>query len=238
MSETSYQGEGPESMRAKLDGWTKQNCTSYSGLGLEALGEGVDRSVNNDRPPLGADTGSMTNPTDYRHELALRDDLLRKELEVRQAAFQRELDAREQTHVERTSAILKRLEDRDTIIDAKLDTLSDKVQNIDAKVGGFEAKLEANMRSTVSQVRSANREVLLGMLAIGVATVLGVWGVNSTIISSASGIFSSGQEDQKSQQASEQLLRDTQEILRKVQEQQAAPPPASALPSPHAPSKR
>jgi len=198
---------------------------------IEALGppEGWVRvsDLPVDSKPLPGNTEDMTEITDYRKELELRDELLRKELSIRHEAFQRELDARDSAHSERSAAVLLRLDDRDKIIDSKLDGISTKISGIDTKVNSFEAKIVESVRL----VRNSNRATLGGMLTIGIAIVLGVWGVNSTIISSASGIFSSGQDAQKIQSANENVLKETQELLRQLKQSQAAPA-ASAQPQP------
>ncbi|WP_138725717.1 hypothetical protein [Pseudomonas lactis] len=148
-----------------------------------------------------------------------RADRVERESDRRADAYRKEQEARDLLYAERFEAMSRRLEDRDKLIDSKLDGIAGKISGIDLKVDGFESKIDA----AVVQVRKSNRATLGGMLTIGIAIVLGVWGVNSTIISSASGIFSAGQDSQKSQQANENILRDTQDLLQQLKQSQSPP---------------
>jgi hypothetical protein len=200
------------------EGWVKVEDLAAQGW-TRSGGRTVDSAPDQDN------TEAMTEITNYRKELELRDELLRKELVIRHEAFQRELDARDNVHAERSAAVMLRIDDRDKIIDSKLDAIATKISGVETKVDGFETK----MTDSVQLVRHSNWATLGGMLTIGIAIVLGVWGVNSTIISSASGIFNSGQEAQKTQAANEQVLKDTQELLRQLK---SAPAPAPQAPAP------
>ncbi|MFL1495086.1 hypothetical protein [Pseudomonas antarctica] len=168
------------------------------------------------------DTETMIDITDYRHELQLRDEQLRRELDLRQESFRAEQAARDAAWNERFSGFLTTQAEHDKVIDAKLDGITTKVESIATKVDGFEFKID----QTVSKVRRSNWATLGGFLTIGIAIVLGVWGVNSTIISSASGIFTAGQEAQKSQQATERVLNDTYDLLRQLKQGQPLASPA------------
>ncbi|MGH8418004.1 MAG: hypothetical protein ACRER8_12090 [Pseudomonas sp.] len=192
---------------------------------LAELGWVKSGDIGMDSPSDRDNTEEMTEITDYRKELELRDELLRKELHIRHEAFQRELDTRDKVHAERSAAVLLRIDDRDKVIDSKLDGISTKISGIVTKVDGFDTKINDSVRL----VRNSNWATLGGMLTIGIAIVLGVWGVNSTIISSASGIFASGQEAQKTQTANEQVLKDTQELLRQLKSNPPPAPPPSPV---------
>lgn len=200
------------------EGWVKVEDLEAQGW-TRSGGRTVDSAPDQDN------TEAMTEITNYRKELELRDELLRKELVIRHEAFQRELDARDNVHAERSAAVMSRIDDRDKVIDSKLDAIATKISGVETKVDGFETK----MTDSVQLVRHSNWATLGGMLTIGIAIVLGVWGVNSTIISSASGIFNSGQEAQKTQAANEQVLKDTQELLRQLK---SAPAPTPQAPAP------
>jgi hypothetical protein len=162
---------------------------------------------------------TMSQESDYRHELSLRDEQLRREMDLRQDSFRAEQAARDAAWNERFSGFLATQAAHDKVIDAKLDGITTKVEFISNQVGGFESKINA----TVEQVRKSNKATLGAMLTIGVAIVLGVWGVNSTIISSASGIFTAGQDAHKVQQANEQTLKQTQDLLEQIKSQMQNP---------------
>ncbi len=52
---------------------------------------------DNDSPPKRNDTDTMTDITDYRQELKLRDDQLRREMALRQDSFRAEMDLRQES---------------------------------------------------------------------------------------------------------------------------------------------
>lgn len=130
---------------------------------------------------------------------------------------------RDRLYDERFEATSRRLEDRDKVIDSKLDAMNATISTVNETVSGFAQHLDEKVR----EVKSSNRNTLLGILAIGVATVIGLWGANSTIVGSASSIFDSGARQAAQQQESQELLRETKELLRQIQ-LQAAPPTAPA----------
>lgn len=167
-----------------------------------------------DKAADGDDTQHMSQSNDYRHELSLRDEQLRREMDLRQESFRAEQAARDAAWSERFSGFLSTQAEHDKVIDAKLDSITVKVDGVAANVGSFEAKID----HALTNVRKSNWATLGGLITVGVAIVLGVWAVNSTIISSASSIFTAGQESNKSQQASEQILKDTQDLLRQLKQ--------------------
>ncbi|NAS98247.1 hypothetical protein [Pseudomonas syringae] len=176
-------------------------------------------SQKGDKSPPLSDTQSMSEPHDYRHELSLRDEQLRRELDLRQESFRAEQASRDAAWNERFSGFLSTQAEHDKVIDAKLDSITLKVDGVAANVGSFESKID----HALTNVRKSNRATLGGLITVGIAIVLGVWGVNSTIISSASSIFTAGQDSNKSQQASEQILKDTQDLLRQLKQPPAPP---------------
>lgn len=154
-------------------------------------------------------------------------------------AYRREQEARDRLYSERFEATSRRLEDRDKVIDSKLDAMSGAVQRMTEKVEGFSSHLD----SKVDEVKSSNRNTVLAMLGIAAATVLGLWGANSTIIGSATGIFDSGKKQAEQEHASQELLKelksqaiDTRQLLEQIKAQQESssarvidlpsPPPA------------
>lgn len=144
---------------------------------------------------------------------------------MRARAYRGEQEARDKLYAERFEATNRRLEDRDKIIDSKLDGMSATISKVNETVGGFAQHLDEK----VKEVKSSNRNTLLGILAIGAATVVGLWGANSTIVGSASSIFDSGARQAEQQRESQELLRETRELLKQIR-LQAAPPPERPAP--------
>jgi hypothetical protein len=81
----------------------------------------------------------MTDTTDYRHELALRDDQLRREMDLRQESFRAEQTVRDKSMDERFSGFLAAQSERDKawekISDARFERIEKDVASIksDAK---------------------------------------------------------------------------------------------------------
>lgn len=172
------------------------------------LGDLIDDS----RSPVG-DTQGMNDIT--REELSLtlsaiesrmdkRIDRMESAEEKRSESYRREQDARDKLYTERFEAMHKRLEDRDSIIDSKLDAMNSSVRLMTQTVDGFEARLNTKLE----EVKSSNRNARWATLGIAAATVVGIWGVNSTIVGSVTGFFDAGQSTLERQQATEKLIVD------------------------------
>lgn len=135
---------------------------------------------------------------------AVRADAYRREAD----AYRREQEARDRLYAERFEATSKRLEDRDKVIDSKLDAMNGAVLRMTDKVDGFSGYLDQK----VSEVKASNKNtvfMILGIVvSVGAATVLGLWGANSTIVGSASSIFQSGQQNAESDQVLRELLQE------------------------------
>ncbi len=125
-----------------------------------------------------------------------------------QEAYRHEQKMRDQLYAERFEATGKRLEDRDQVIDSKLNTVAASLKSMTEKVDGF----SEDLRSKLDDVRSSNRNTVLAILGIavsvGIATVIGLWGANSTIVGSASSIFVAGQQQAVDQKALQKLLQE------------------------------
>jgi len=128
-----------------------------------------------------------------------------------QEAYRHEQKMRDQLYSERFEATNKRLEDRDKVIDSKLDAVTASVKGMSDKVDGFSGEL----RSKVDEVRASNRNTVLAILGIvvsvGIATVIGLWGANSTIVGSASSIFAAGQQQSVNEDTLRKLLEEAKE---------------------------
>ncbi|WP_230380161.1 hypothetical protein [Pseudomonas putida] len=134
---------------------------------------------------------AIEDRSDRRIDQILKVEASRIESQSReQYAYRHEQEARDRLYSERFEAMSRRLEDRDRVIDGKLDTMNASIKGMTDKVDRFSQSLNAH----VAEVKSSNRNTVLGILAIGVATVIGLWGANSTIVGSASSIFQSGQQ--------------------------------------------
>ncbi|WP_288501667.1 hypothetical protein [uncultured Pseudomonas sp.] len=143
--------------------------------------------------------------TDRRVDQMLEAEVRRIESQAReQEAYRREQEARDRLYSERFESISRRLEDRDRVIDGKLDTMTVAIKAVTDKVDGFTQTLNAQ----VGEVKSSNRNTVLGILAIGAATVLGLWGANSTIVGSASSIFQAGQQQATSDDSLKKLIQE------------------------------
>jgi hypothetical protein len=70
-----------------------------------------------DTPEKKQDTGSMNEPSDYRHELQLRDDQLRREIDQRQDSFRAEQAVRDKANDERFQSFLNVQAERDKRLD-------------------------------------------------------------------------------------------------------------------------
>lgn len=133
-----------------------------------------------------------------------RIDRMESTEDKRSESYRREQEARDKLYTERFEAMHKRLEDRDSIIDSKLDAMNSSVILMTQTVDGFEARLDKKL----DEVKSSNRSARWATLAIAAATVVGIWGVNSTIVGSVTGFFDAGQSTLERQQSTEKLILD------------------------------
>lgn len=209
---------------------------------------------------------------EFFREISLRDDTIRRELELRressiieQAERDKSLTARDKAleekiggflsaqaerdnlYTEKANSIFRRLDDRDQVIDSKLLLMENSLLNVKSTVDGFQGSLTTSSRdfetklgngisafkselaSTLEGVKSSNRNTGIAILAMAAATVLGIWGANSTIIGSAVGIFDGGRTSAERAAQVEELLRDskaqseaTYALLKEIQEKQQA----------------
>lgn len=172
-----------------------------------------DPAVNRDSGEGKEDTPPMNDITreELRSTLSAIEDRMDKRIdrmesteEKRSEAYRREQEARDRLYTERFEAMHKRLEDRDSIIDSKLDTMNSSVRLMTLTVDGFETRLDKKL----DEVKSSNRNARWATLAIAAATVVGIWGVNSTIVGSVTGFFDAGKSTFERQQSTEKLIQD------------------------------
>lgn len=184
-----------------------------------------------DKAALTADTARMTDITrdelrstlsDIENRMDRRIDRMESTEDKRSESYRREQEARDTLYSERFEAMHKRLEDRDLVIDSKLDAMQNSVTLMTRSIDGFEKRLDEKL----SDVKSSNRNALWATLAIAAATVVGIWGVNSTIIGSVSSFFDAGKSSMTHQQDAEKLLSDaksqsetTYKLLLQIQNQ-------------------
>lgn len=114
----------------------------------------------------------------------------------------REQEARDRLFDEKLESMTRRMDDRERIIDTKLDSVSINIKAMTEKVNGFADTLT----KSTAEVKASNRNTVLGILAIGVTTVLGLWGANSTIVGSASSIFQAGQQQRANEEDLKSLI--------------------------------
>ncbi|EPA95280.1 hypothetical protein PG5_42580 [Pseudomonas sp. G5(2012)] len=187
---------------------------SYVDMSLGTLDESEkSNGLGDDKTSKRTDTEQMNDIT--REELSLtlsaiesrmdkRIDRMESTEEKRSESYRREQEARDKLYTERFEAMHKRLEDRDSIIDSKLDTMNSSVRLMTQTVDGFEARLDKKL----DEVKSSNRNARWATLGIAAATVVGIWGVNSTIVGSVTGFFDAGQSTLEKQQSTEKLILD------------------------------
>lgn len=166
-----------------------------------------------------------------------RIERMEKSEDRRADAYRREQEARDNLYTERFEATNRRLEDRDKVIDSKLDAMNSSIRDMSSKVDGFKEHLD----SKVDEVKNSNRNTgwaVLGIVvSVGVATVLGLWGANSTIVGSAASIFESGKlqstRDSELQifiQESKAQAAETRALLEQIKHQQTSQTKATDTP--------
>ncbi len=155
---------------------------------------------------------AIENRMDKRIDRMEQAELQRHEWAAREhEAYRREQEARDRLYSERFEATNR-------LMDAKLDAINASFKQVSSKVDGFSSTL-AGFSTTIAgfstilpellkEVKSSNRNTVLAILAIGVATVLGLWGANSTIIRSAGSIFQSGYEQAANAQDVKNLIEE------------------------------
>ncbi|MFA0997541.1 MULTISPECIES: hypothetical protein [Pseudomonas syringae group] len=155
---------------------------------------------------------AIENRMDKRIDRMEQAELQRHEWAAREhEAYRREQEARDRLYSERFEATNR-------LMDAKLDAINASFKQVSSKVDGFSNTL-AGFSTTIAgfstilpellkEVKSSNRNTVLAILAIGVATVLGLWGANSTIIGSAGSIFQSGYEQAANAQDVKNLMKE------------------------------
>lgn len=199
-----------------------------------------------------------------RHELELR----RESSIIEQAARDKTLEEkiggflsaqieRDRLYTEKADSVFRRLDDRDQVIDSKLALMENSLVQVKSTVDGFQDSLatsakdfetklnngisafKSELTSTLEGVKSSNRNTGIAILAMAAATVLGIWGANSTIVGSAVGIFDGGRNSAERTMQVESLLRDskaqseaTYALLKQIQEQQTS----SRSPAPEKPT--
>ncbi len=235
-----------DDVKARFDACTP-NRTSYNTkpyTDSRPIARDIDKPLVNTRAMNDITREELrTTLSDIENRMDRRFERLEQAEERRSEAWRREQEAyrheqkmRDQLYSERFEATSKRLEDRDKVIDSKLDAVTESVRRMSDKVDGFSGELS----SKVDEVRTSNRNTVLAILGIvvsvGIATVIGLWGANSTIVGSASSIFSAGQQQTAEQESLKKLLEEakaqsaeTRQLLERVRADQS-PSPATARP--------
>lgn len=184
--------------------------TQYTRADIGKAKVDTDPMTEITREELNTTLSAIESRMDKRIDRMEQADVQRAESWRReQDAYRKEQESRDRLYAERFEATSKRLEDRDKVIDSKLDAMTGSVLRMTEKVEGFAGHLDAK----VSEVKTSNRNTLLAILGIvvsvGVATVLGLWGANSTIVGSASSIFQAGQQQASQDKQLQELLQET-----------------------------
>jgi hypothetical protein len=162
-------------------------------------------SMNNEFPvKIGKKLSAIEKRMDKRI------DRMEKSEDRRADAYRREQEARDILYAERYEHVARRLEDRDKVIDSKLDAMSASIVSSNAlitaasaKVDGFEAKLTENLK----EVKASNKETSRHILGIVIAVLFGFLAVNATMIFGAKSFFDSGKEVAALQSSIEDLKK-------------------------------
>lgn len=107
-----------------------------------------------------------------------------------QDAYRKEQETRDKLYAERFEATSRRLEDRDKVIDSKLDGMNASLLSMGEKVDGFEGKLIA----ALDGVKASNKETSRHVTGVVIAAVFGFLAINATMIYGAKSFFDSGKE--------------------------------------------
>lgn len=93
-------------------------------------------SQRDDKPDHLPDTQAMSESNDYRHELALRDEQIRREMDLRQESFRAEQVVRDKALEERFAGFFAAQSERDKafekVSDARFDRIEKDVASIKA----------------------------------------------------------------------------------------------------------
>jgi hypothetical protein len=119
---------------------------------------------NDDSSVKQSDTDFMTSSTDYRHELQLRDDQLRREMDLRQESFRAEQAARDKALDEKFSGFLAAQAERDKASDYRLGRIESDLSSI-----------KGDLKTVNTDVHEIRRTLAryMGGIAVG-ATIAGI----------------------------------------------------------------
>lgn len=109
-----------------------------------------------DTPTEKQDTGDMNEPSDYRHELQIRDDQLRREIDQRQEAFRAEQAIRDKVNDERFQSFLSVQAERDKRLDESMSNIRGEL----SKLGSLKLSVWAAMFTGLA--------ITLAVIAFGV----------------------------------------------------------------------
>ncbi|SOQ10351.1 hypothetical protein CFBP3846_03671 [Pseudomonas syringae pv. avii] len=106
------------------------------------------------------DTQDMSEPHDYRHELSLRDDQIRREMDLRQESFRAEQAARDKALDEKFSGFLAAQTERDKASDYRFGRIESDLSSI-----------KGDLKTVNSDVHEIRRTLAryMGGIAVGAA---------------------------------------------------------------------
>jgi hypothetical protein len=111
---------------------------------IEALKEKSARAAD-DKPPSERDTSRMKNSDDYRHELHLRDEQLRREIEMRQDSSRSEQALRDKAWDDRYAGFLVAQAERDKRLDDSIEGIRGDL----SKLGSLKANIWGAMATAI-----------------------------------------------------------------------------------------
>lgn len=121
-----------------------------------------------DTPKTEDHTQHMTDITDYRHELKLRDDSLRKELDLRQEAFRAEQAVRDKALDDRFAGFFAAQAERDKSFEKVSDARMDRIEKDVASIKADAKTITTDVQGIkVTMAKYLGAAVVIGALASG-----------------------------------------------------------------------
>lgn len=186
---TSYSSEAAlDNVKSQLALCTPKTKVTYvqtSQIAAEAIvaQDALTQTLSklNDIAADKADTRAMTEPSDYRHEMALRDEQLKRELDIRNESSKLEQAIRDKSLDDRLTAFIATQAEREKALDKQLAGFyaaqAERDKTLDAQIKGFQATQAERDKRLDEKVADIKSEITkLGSLK------LNIWGAMVTAI--------------------------------------------------------
>lgn len=173
------------------------------------------------------DTRTMTEPSDYRHELALRDEQLKREMDIRHENARQEQVARDKALDDRLSAFMATQAEREKALDNQLSSFytaqAERDKALEARIAGFNAaqaerdkRLEdISARATKAAESAATVKAnywaavvvqLLAVVAIVVGAYFALHQSNQSVAQTVQSSYQMGREDGRKEDSKPPLI--------------------------------